>query len=161
MAEDKIEKVYVDGLGRVEINMDDGAGRGGSGSAEVYRLDEEDWMEAEPYVDGDGGAWESGGAGADGADQAVEQYWETPGNSASDTTDFAQEVELARARAEDEEMWEALGVVSENEEPGQFRILAEELQRAKKRRTDKEPQSVSRLGRVRSSAAFDKKSGQK
>ena len=72
-----VEKLDVEGLGRVEIDMDEGAGRGECGSAEVYRLDadEGEWMDTEQYAEEVGGAWDggAGGAGADGADQAVEQ----------------------------------------------------------------------------------------
>ena len=113
MAEEKVklDKVEVDGLGTVEVDM---------GQAEVFRLDQEDWDDQHelfgPSDDG-GGDWEAEGGGqrwipeADGADQAVEQYWEARGRSPSQVTDLAEADELDGdgAGTEDADMRRDLG----------------------------------------------------
>ena len=134
------------------------------GQAEVFRLDQEDWKDqVDLYGDDEGGKREADGGGqrwlpeADGADQAVEQYWESRGLAASETTDMAETEELDGdgAGAEDADMWADLGVAEEADSE-QCRSWSEEQQRAKKRRTGLELQKVRGLGRVRQ-AAFDKK----
>ena len=169
-----VEKLDVEGLGKVEVDMDDGAGWGGKGLAEVYRMDAdeegEQWMGAEPYAVPVGGAWGGDGSGystpgkggdggadgegqsglpeVDGADQVVEQYWETRGQAPSEATDM----EEARELEEDAAMWADLG--AGEDDGGIVRSWSEELQ-TKKRRTDLELQKVRDLGKVRK-VAFKK-----
>ena len=150
MAEEKIkvEKVDVTGLGTVEVDM---------GQAEVYRLDQGEWDGAED----EGGGWDEAGEGqrwipeADGADQAVEAYWEARGRSPSQDTEFGSSDVLGDGEAAaDAGMGEAAELEEEEEEDGRKKNWKVEL-RAKKQRTE-ELQQVRDLGRVRQ-AAFDKK----
>ena len=132
------------------------------GQAEVFRLDQEDWKDQEElFGDGGGGDWEADGGGQswlpeeDGADQAVEQYWESRGMEASESTDMAEAEELDGdgAGGEDANLWADLGL--EDEDSGICRSWSEELQSAKKRRTDLELQKVRDLDKVRK-VAFKK-----
>ena len=137
LAEEKVrhEKVEVDGLGTVDLDM---------GQAEVFRLDEEDWEDQGPFNDG-GGDWDGEGDGqrwipeADGADQAVEQYWEARGRSESESTDMVEAVELPcdGVGTVDADMQQELEEEEDEDEEGHT-SWTEEL-RAKKRRTEGGP----------------------
>ena len=156
MAEEKIkvEKVEVEGVGTVEVDM---------GQAEVYRLDHGEWEEqGYGQTEDEGGGWEESCEGqrwipeADGADQAVEAYWEGRARSLSQDTDFGSSDVLGDGEERvDQNMEEAAEL--EDEEDGRkpkeknWKVEA----RAKKQRTE-ELQQVRDLGRVRQ-AAFDKK----
>ena len=176
-----VEKLDVEGLGKVEVDMDDRAGWGGKGTAEVYRMDTDEgegnvgeWLEAEAYAVEVGGAWGGAGSGsstpgkggdgdadgdglADGADLAVEQYWESRGNAPSEATDLgvlgAEEFDYDGAGGEDADMWADLAV-AEVEDSGVVKSWSEELQ-SKKRRTEAELQKVRDLHKVRK-VAFKK-----
>ena len=107
-------------------------------------MDHEDWKDQEDLFGDDGGGnCEADGGGqrwlpeADGADQVVEQYWESRGEVPSEATDMteARELEEDGAGEEDETMWADLG--AGEDEGGIVRSWSEELQ-SKKRRADLE-----------------------
>ena len=175
-----VEKVDVEGLGKVRVDMGDGGAREGHWGAEVHRLDQDDWMDQEPPYAvpvGDDG-WGEGGSGGstpckgagEGAgeaeDRAVERYWEDRGRSPSVATDVREEDVLdyeGGGGAEDAGMDLVETEELEGEEEEWPKSWTEELRiGAKKRRTDgdkgrrEELQAVRDLGRVRQ-AAFDKR----
>ena len=153
LAEEKVrhETVEVDGLGTVDLDM---------GQAEVFRLDEEDWEDQGPGNER-GGDWDGEGDGqrwipeADGADQAVEQYWEGRARTQSEsTTDMEEAGELPEdgAGTVDADMRCDVQELEEEDDGAAGGVW----DKAKKRRTE-ELHRVRDLGKVRAHGAFNKK----